>query len=144
MFLGQHHSPIDDHNRLAVPARFRDQLAQGAYVTQGFDRSLLVLSAEAFQAICARFTGLNIADPLARLLQRMILGSASPLELDADGRFVLPQELRAFAGLEAEAVLVGQGKYFEVWTPAMWQAQELRLQDAEANAERFAGLVVTA
>jgi MraZ protein len=144
MFLGQHQSSFEADNRLAVPARFRDLLAQGAYITQGFDRNLLVLSADAFQAIYARFTALNIADPLARLLLRMILGSATELEIDASGHMLVPSKLREFAGLEADAVLVGQGEYIEVWTPGAWQQQELRLQDVEANAGRFAGLVLTA
>jgi len=144
MFLGQHQSSFEAENRLAVPARFRDLLAQGAYITQGFDRNLLVLSAEAFQAIYARFTAMNIADPLARLLLRMILGSAAELEIDASGAMLVPPKLREFAGLEADAVLVGQGQYIEVWTPDQWQQQELRVQDAEANGGRFAGLLLTA
>ncbi len=143
MFLGQHQNAIDAQNRLAVPDRFRDLLTQGAVITQGFDRNLLVLSAEAFQAIYDRFTAMNIADPLARLLLRMLLGNASELELDASGRIHVPQALREYAGLESDAVLVGQGRYFEVWTPASWQKQEVRMQDAEANADRFAGLLVT-
>ena len=144
MFLGQHQITFEAGDRLAVPARFRDLLAQGAYITQGFDRNLLVLTADAFQAIYARFTAMNIADPLARLLLRMILGSATELEIDPSGHMLIPPKLREFAGLEADAILVGQGKYIEVWTPAQWQQQVLRLQDAESNAERFAGLVLTA
>jgi len=144
MFLGQHQTSFEADNRLAVPARFRDLLAQGAYITQGFDRNLLVLSADAFQTIYARFTALNIADPLARLLLRMILGSATELEIDASGHMLVPPKLREFAGLGADAILVGQGEYIEVWTPGAWQQQELRLQDAEANAGRFAGLELTA
>jgi MraZ protein len=77
------------------------------------------------------------------MLLRMLLGTASELEIDATGSITVPQALRDFAGLETEAVLVGQGRYFEVWTPALWQKQTLRLQDAEANAERFAGLMIT-
>ncbi len=142
MFLGQHQQPFDSNARLAVPAQFRDQLARGAYITQGFDRNLLVLTADSFQALVERFTAMNIADPLARLLLRMILGTASELEIDETGHFLVPQKLRDFAGLENEAILIGQGKYIEVWSPALWQKQEIRLQDAEANADRFAGLVV--
>jgi MraZ protein len=144
MFLGQHQSSFEADNRLTVPTRFRDLLARGAFITQGFDRNLLVLTAEEFQALYARFTAMNIADPLARLLLRLILGSAAELEIDASGHMLVPPKLREFAGLEADAILVGQGKYIEVWTPALWQKQELRLQDAEANAGRFAGLALTA
>jgi MraZ protein len=143
MFLGQHNFSFEDSNRLTVPPVFRDELGRGAFITQGFDRSLWVLSADEFQAVYARFTALNIADPLARLLLRMVLGNAVELVIDESGRMVIPQELRDFAGLGRKAVLVGQGKYFEIWAPASWQKQELALQDAEANADRFAGLAIT-
>jgi MraZ protein len=142
MFLGQHSFSFEDSNRLTVPTPFRDELGRGAFITQGFDRNLWVLSADAFQAVFARFTVLNIADPLARLLLRMVLGHAVELVIDESGNMVIPQELRDFAGLGKEAVLVGQGRYFEIWAPASWQKQELALQDAEANADRFAGLAI--
>jgi MraZ protein len=143
MFLGQHSFSLEDSNRLTVPPAFREELGRGAFITQGFDRNLWVLSAEAFQAVVAGFAALNIADPLARLLLRMVLGNAVELEIDMSGHMVIPQELRDFAGLGKEAVLVGQGKYFEIWAPASWQQQQLALQDAEANAGRFAGLTIT-
>ena len=143
MFLGQHNFSLEESNRLTVPPVFREELGRGAFITQGFDRNLWVLSADEFQAVYARFAALNIADPLARLLLRMVLGNAVELVIDELGRMVIPQELRDFAGLGKEAVLVGQGKYFEIWAPASWQKQELALQDAEANADRFAGLAIT-
>ena len=143
MFLGQHSFSFDESNRLTVPPAFREELGRGAFITQGFDRNLWVLSAEAFQAVVARVAALNIADPLARLLLRMVLGNAVELKIDESGHMLVPQELRDFAGLGKEAVLVGQGKYIEIWAPASWKQQELALQDAEANAGRFAGLAIT-
>ncbi len=143
MFFGQHHHAFDAGDRLPVPPRYSEQLSRGAYITQGFDRNLLVLTAETFQSICERFTAMNMADPLARLLLRMILGTAAELEFDESGRMIVPQKLREFAGLDEDAILVGQGRYIELWTPALWQKQEIRLQDAEANADRFAALVIT-
>jgi MraZ protein len=80
---------------------------------------------------------MNLADPLARLLLRMILGAASELEMDEAGCIFVPQNLREFANLNGEAVLVGQGDYFEVWSPAHWHEQETQLQDAETNSQRF-------
>jgi len=139
-FIGQYHDFIDEKSRLPVPAGFRELLSDGAFVAQGFDRNLWVLTAAAFQEIYQRFMALNVTDPLARLLLRMFLGSASPLEMDKAGRVVVPKNLRAFANLNSEAVLVGQGNYFEVWAPAHWQEQETQLQDVAANAQRFASL----
>lgn len=123
-----------------MPARFRELLAHGAFVTQGFDRNLMILTPEAFQGIYQLIMALNIADPLARFLLRMILGSATQVEIDGSGRIVIPGKLREFADLASEAVLVGQGDYFEVWAPGFWSQQEVHLHDAEANTMRFVSL----
>lgn len=123
-----------------IPPRFREMLADGAFVTQGFDRNLVILTPRAFQEICQTIMALNVADPMARFLLRMILGNAVELQLDEDGRIVLPHSLREFAQLVEEAVLVGLGDYFEVWAPTQWSQQEVHLQDAETNSVRFAAL----
>ncbi len=140
MFLGQYRYSFDDKDRLMIPARFRELLADGAFVTQGFDRNLIILTPGAFQEIYQLIMALNIADPLARFLLRMFLGNATQLEVDESGRIVLPGNLREFANLAGEAVLIGQGDYFEVWAPALWSQQEAHLQDAETNAMRFVTL----
>jgi MraZ protein len=140
MFLGQYQHSLDDKNRLTVPSRFRELLAEGAFVAQGFDRNLMVLTTTAFEQVYERLNAMNMADPSARLLRRLILGSAYQLEVDKAGRILLPQNLREFAGLKEDAVLVGQGDYFEVWTPQSWHEQQVKIEDAEANAQRFATL----
>jgi MraZ protein len=83
---------------------------------------------------------LNIADPAARLLFRLILGHASKLDLNASGQVFIPQDLLAFAGLEKEIILLGQGDYLEAWAPEDWEKQAANLLDTEANASRFAQL----
>jgi len=140
MFLGQFVHSFDDKSRLTVPAKYRELIADGAYVVQGLDRNLMVLTPAAFEVIYQRVMAMNLTDPTARLLRRIILGNASQLDVDKSGRILLPQTLREFAGLTAQAVLVGQGDYFEIWEPAAWQQQALQVQDAEANAQRFATL----
>ena len=143
MFLGLYRHSFDDKGRLTVPARFREYLNAGAFVTQGFDRNLMVLTGVAFHQIYERLNAMNIADPTARLLRRMILGKAFQLEVDKSGRILIPQNLCEYATLKDEAVLVGQGDYFEIWTPALWDGQEDMLQDSETNAQRFSTLNVT-
>ena len=140
MFLGQYIHSFDEKSRLTVPAKYRELLADGAFVVQGLDRNLMVLTPAAFEIIYQRIMALNLTDPSARLLRRIILGNASQLEVDKSGRILLPQNLREFAELKTEAVLVGQGDYFEIWTPALWKQQVTQVQDAEANAQRFATL----
>lgn len=143
MFFGQHVLPLDDQRRLVLPAIFRPQLAEGVFVFQGFERNLVVLPQATFEEICRQTGSLSITDPVARLFLRMTLGTTVALAMDSDGRIALPHELCLFAALEKEIVLVGQGKYFEIWASALWHAQKLHLQDVEANAERFSTLHLT-
>jgi transcriptional regulator MraZ len=140
MFLGHFQHSLDDKGRLTVPARFRELLQGGAYITQGLDRCLMVLTSSYFHQVYAHLSALNLADPTARMMRRMILANAYPLEVDKVGRVLVPQDLREFAGLDGEAVVAGQGDYFEVWTPAAWNDQAKQLQDTDANNQRFATL----
>jgi len=137
MFIGQSHQALGKANRLPLPVHFRAPLSDGVFITQGFDRNLWVHTARAFRAICLRVTSMNITDPMARLLQRMIIGTATELDMDETGGIHIPQNLREFADLNDEVILVGQGDYFEVWSPDLWHEQETQLQDAETNARRF-------
>jgi len=140
MFIGLHNTFLDAKHRLALPARYKGMLAEGVYVTQGFDRNLLLLSSDAFEVVARQIKGMNLADPLARLLFRMILGSATRLELDKNNSVLLPQELLDFANIKTDVTLVGQGNYFEIWTPELWKEQENSLNNVEANSHRFASL----
>ncbi len=144
MFLGQYRHNLDDKGRLTVPARYRELLEAGAFVLQGFDRNLMALTAPAFEAMIRQVNQMNMVDPHTRELKRLLFSTADRIEPDKSGRILLPQFLRELAGLESEAVLVGVGDYFEIWAPDAWEAQFAQLQDADANAQRFAGLQLSA
>ena len=144
MFLGQYQHSLDEKGRLTIPAAFRYGLGEGAFVSQGFDRNLMVMSAGYFQTVYDRLNAMNIADPATRLLRRMVLSTAYQIEVDKAGRILLPPKSRQFLSLGSEAMLVGQGEYFEIWTPAEWELQVVKIQDTEANAQRFAALDLSA
>lgn len=140
MFLGQYRHTLDTKDRLTVPARYRELLENGAYVMQGFDRNLMVMTNEAFAAVQAHIQGMSFTEPMTRLLRRLIFSTAGRVELDKAGRILIPQFLRESMVLQGEVVLVGAGDYFEIWAPDVWAEQNAQLQDAEANAQRFAAL----
>ncbi len=140
MFLGQYQHALDEKGRLTIPAAFRDALAGGAFISQGFDRNLMVMTSAYFQQVYERIHAMSITDPAARLLRRLILSSAYQVEVDKAGRILVPQNLRQFLGMNGEAMVIGQGEYFEIFTPAEWSQQMQTLQDAEANAQRFQAL----
>ncbi|MBI5955229.1 MAG: division/cell wall cluster transcriptional repressor MraZ [Chloroflexi bacterium] len=141
MFLGQFQHNLDDKGRLMIPSRYRDLLEGGAFITQGFDKCLMVMNETYFKQVYERIEAMNLTDPTARLLRRLILSNAYPVEPDKVGRILVPQNLRAFLGIESgELVVAGQGDYFEVWTPALWSEQMAQLQDTDANNQRFSAL----
>ena len=140
MFLGQYQHSLDEKGRLTIPAAFRYGLGEGAFVSQGFDHNLMVMSASYFQMVYDRLNSMNIADPATRLLRRMLLSTAYQIEVDKAGRILLPLKSRQFLALSTDAMLVGQGEYFEIWTPADWDLQVVSIQDTEANSQRFAML----
>jgi MraZ protein len=140
MFLGQYQLSIEDDLRLTIPTAFRELFSEGAYITRGFEQNLLVMSEKEFQVVYKKISALNITDPLARLLVRLILGNASRLEMSESGHVLIPQELMKVANLEKSVILVGQGDYCEAWAPADWDKQSIILLDTVANSIRFASL----
>ncbi len=139
MFLGEYRHSIDNKDRLTVPVRYRELMDDGAFILRGFDRNLMVLTTKAFEAISHRIDQMSLTDPLARSLRRLIIGSASRVEIDKAGRILIPDFLCQKAGItcDHEAVLVGQGNYFEIWSSDEWALQQNTLDEAEANTERF-------
>jgi len=140
MFLGQFQHNLDEKGRLMIPARYRELLAAGAFITQGFDRCLMVMTDTYFAQVYDRINSMNLADPTARLLRRLILSNAYSVDVDKVGRILVPGNLRQVIALNGEAIVAGQGDYFEVWNPADWDAQMNQLQDIETNNQRFATL----
>ena len=122
---------------------FREVLERGAYITRGFEQNLLVMTAREFEATSQRITALNLADPSVRLLQRLVLGNAARLEMDGNGRVIVPDGLADFAGLQNEVIFIGQGDHIEAWSPSAWEKQAGLLLDFESNSTRFAQLDLT-
>jgi MraZ protein len=137
MFLGEYHHNLDSKDRLTVPAKYREDLGDELYFVQGFDLSLMAMPNQTFEKVLQRLQALNIADPDVRLLNRRILGSATQVGVDKNGRVLIPEFLRRRVGLDSELVLVGQGAYFEIWSPEEWAKQEAAQLDTEANNQRF-------
>lgn len=137
MFLGQYQHTLDNKGRLTIPARYRDLLDDGAYLTQGFDRNLMVMTVSAFEALSHRVKSMSITDSRARLLRRLLFSNGERVDVDKAGRILIPQFLRQSASLDSEAIVVGGGDYFEIWSPGHWAEQAVKLNDAEVNADLF-------
>jgi MraZ protein len=143
LFLGHHFTQLKSSNRLSIRSEWQKLISSGVYLTQGFDKNILLLTPDAFQEICTQITALNITDPLARLLLRMFLSTASYIEDVENETISLPQELLRYANLESNVVVVGQGDYLEVWSPDLWHQQQSDIQDSQANAQRFSAFTIS-
>ena len=122
MFLGEFQHTVDAKGRVAVPARFRAKIERGAVLTRGVDACLYVYPMETWEQK-ARELDAAITDPRQRrLVERRFFGMAFEVELDAQGRIVVPLKFRQYAGLGAEATIVGARDRFELWSTERWDA----------------------
>lgn len=137
MFLGRYQHSIDDKGRLIIPARFRELLSNGAFITQGFDGNLMVLTTESFNAISQKVRTMSITDPRARLFKRFLFSSGEQVDVDRSGRILIPQFLRQSAGLDGEVVIVGVGEHFEIWSSEQWQEQARQIEEVKEQADLF-------
>jgi len=134
MFIGEFHLTLDDKGRLAVPMKFRSALAMGVVVTRGLDSSLFILPKEAWDRFSASIAALPLGSAASRSFARFMLAGAMDATLDSQGRFVIPEYLRTFAGIAKDAVLVGVGDRLELWNREVWRAYT-------ENAEQHAGVL---
>jgi MraZ protein len=124
---------LETNTNLVLPNGLKDGLEGGFYITRGFDRNIMVLTMQAFQSIYVRITSQNLADPVARLLLRMILGTAYQTQVTATGTIEISSTLSAYANIDKDVVLVGQGDYIELWSPKNWNKQVEQLLNVDPN-----------
>lgn len=127
MFRGATPIALDGKGRLAIPTKYRDMLMQrcGGRLVLTLDPSacLLLYPFPEWEPIEQKLNALPSFDPISRQMQRLLVGSATDLEMDSAGRILLPALLRERARLERDVVMIGQGNKFEIWNAAAWQAQ---------------------
>lgn len=123
-FIGRHVHTIDEKGRLTFPASFRELLGESPVILNGFDQNLLVMDANRFQLLYDRVNNMNMGDEHTRKLRRLIFSTATQIEFDKAGRFIIPQSLREVAQLGSAALIVGIGKDIEIWNPDAYKLME--------------------
>ncbi|MFO0705008.1 MAG: division/cell wall cluster transcriptional repressor MraZ [Candidatus Andersenbacteria bacterium] len=121
MFIGEYQHNIDDKGRLAVPVKFRARLSKGAVVTRGLDGSLFLYPLEEWKSLADRLSKLSIAKSNTRAFARLMLAGAMDVQLDRQGRVVLPEYLRHYAKIAKQVILAGLYNRIELWDKAAWQ-----------------------
>jgi MraZ protein len=140
MFTGEYRHSVDAKGRVAIPARFRLQLEEGAVVVRWVDGCAAIFPRSAFEALAAKVSVLPLSDANARGFSRFISSSAFDVERDSQGRIVLPAAIRDWAGLATDAVVVGAWDHVELWAPDRWASVQKNLDSADALASQLTGL----
>lgn len=142
MFMSEYNHSIDAKGRMIVPAKFREALGNDFVVTQGLDGCLFVFPNSEWQVFEEKLRGLPVSNKDARKFTRFFLAGAASVELDSQGRILLPAVLRNFAGLEKEAVVVGVGSRVEIWDKTRWE-NCTSFDDMDEIAEHMADLGIS-
>ncbi len=129
---GEYQHTIDNKGRLFIPARLRDELGEVFYVTKGLDNCLSIYSLNSWKSIEERISGLPLSK--SRNLQRTLFASASKCELDAQGRVLVPQKLRAYAGLSKDVTVIGVSNRAEIWDSQRW----MQIEQDDLTSENLA------
>ncbi len=121
MFMSQYNHTVDTKGRLIIPSKFREMLGDEFVVTKGMDGCLFVYANDDWKVFEEKLTSLPITNKDARKFARFFLAGAAPVEVDKQGRILLPSHLRDFAELFKDVVLVGVGSRIEIWNKDKWE-----------------------
>jgi len=135
MFIGEYKHNMDSKGRLAVPAKFRQMLDEGAVVTRGLDNCLFLYSKEEWEKIAKKLANLPIGQSKARAFSRLMLAGAMDVEFDNQGRITLPEYLRSFANLNKKTIIAGLFDRLEIWDEETWDKYK---QSAESESTEIA------
>jgi MraZ protein len=120
MFIGEYNHSLDTKGRLAIPAKFRSMLKKGAVVTRGLDNCLFLYSKSEWEKIAQKLSQLPISQAKARAFSRLMLAGAMDVDFDSQGRIMLPEYLRKFAGLQKKTIVAGLYDRLEIWDEEAW------------------------
>jgi MraZ protein len=139
MFLGEYQHSLDAKGRVILPAKFRDQLADGAYITKGRDGCLFVYTAEEFENVATDVQEQAKLNAAGREAARTFAAGTIDITPDKQGRVAIPQNLRDYAGLQQGVTVAGVFSRIEIWDSAKWREREARGDAALSDGEDLQG-----
>jgi MraZ protein len=135
MFLGEYEHTLDSKGRLTIPAKFRDELAGGVVVTRGLDGCLWAFGRAEWDILTEKISNLPTANRAARNFTRFMFSNAFDSIPDRQGRILIPQNLRSYAGIETDTIVAGANNRVELWNPEKWRGM---MSEVEEDPDAFA------
>jgi MraZ protein len=130
MLLGEFRHNLDTKGRIAIPAKFRDKLSGGAIITRGLDNCLFVFANKEWEALAQKLIALPLAQANSRAFVRLMMAGATDVEIDTQGRILVPDYLRKYADLSKQAVVAGLYNRIEIWDEARWDRYKQKTESA--------------
>ncbi|OGH60045.1 MAG: cell division/cell wall cluster transcriptional repressor MraZ [Candidatus Magasanikbacteria bacterium RIFCSPHIGHO2_01_FULL_33_34] len=143
MFIGEYSHNLDEKGRLAIPKKFRLDLSKGSVVTKGLDNCLFLYTQEEWDKLAQKLANLPFAQSNTRAFARLMLAGAMDVLIDKQGRVMLPEYLRTFAGLKKNVVVAGLYNRLELWDTEKWEEYKNKTEkESNEIAEQMADLGV--
>jgi len=129
MFFGEFEHTIDSKGRLTIPAKFKDTLASGVVITRGLDNCLWAFTKSEWEKLAQKVAGISIGNEDARKLKRFFFSGAFESIPDRNGRVIIPQKLRDYAGITSDIIVAGAMDKIELWSPERWENEQASVVD---------------
>lgn len=143
MFIGEYQHNIDEKGRLQIPAKLRQKLGKGAVVTKGLDNCLFLYPKTDWSSLADKLSKLPISKSSTRAFARLMLAGAMDVEIDSQGRMLLPEYLRDYAALNKKVVITGLYSRLEIWDQTAWlKYKKATEKNSSANAETLGDIGV--
>jgi MraZ protein len=141
MFIGEYQHNLDLKGRLAIPVKFREKLSGGAIITRGLDRCLFLFTLKEWEILAQKLVALPLAQANSRAFVRLMLAGAMDVEIDKQGRILIPDYLRKYADFKKQAVIAGLYNRVEIWDSEIWKQYKTKTESASDEiAEKLSEL----
>lgn len=141
MFIGEFKHNLDLKGRIAIPVKFRNKLTGGAIITRGLDRCLFIFGNKDWEILAQKLIALPLSQANSRAFSRLMLAGAMDVEIDKQGRILIPDYLREYASLKKEAVFTGLYNRIEIWDSEAWKQYKTKTESqSDEIAEKLSEL----
>lgn len=139
MFIGEYTHAIDDKGRVSVPAKFRANLQEGVVITRGLDHCLFIYPKKEWGTLAEKLSQLPLSQKQSRAFARLMLAGAWDVELDSQGRVMLPEYLRTYAHITKQVVIAGLYNRLELWDEGAWQVYKRETEERSDDIAQSLG-----